>query len=84
MAARIIKRRGKKKGRRWTKARRAALSEKMRKLTGRGKLSPTLEAAVLVAKARDLVLGKIRGGSSPGDLDILVLQAHAVLSGAER
>jgi hypothetical protein len=75
---------GKKKGRRWSKARRAALSEKMRKQVGRGRLSPTLEAAVLVAKMNDIVLGRIRDNFAPGALEILVLQAHAILSTAER
>jgi hypothetical protein len=68
-----------KKGRKWSKARRAALSEKLRRTHGRVKLTPTLEAAVLVAKAYDLVMARLRGGTPPGPLEVLILQAHLVL-----
>lgn len=79
----LVKAVRKKKGRKWSKARRAALSEKMRKSHGRHRLTPTLEAAVLVSKMNDIVLGRIRDNFAPGPLEILVLQAHAVLTTVE-
>jgi hypothetical protein len=72
-----------KRGKRWSKARRAALAEKMRKSHGRGRLSPTLEAAVLVSKANDLVLREIVAGAKPTTLQLLILQAHLVLSAVD-
>jgi hypothetical protein len=69
-----------KRGKKWSKARRAALSEKMRRKVGKHRLSPTLEAAVLVSKAHDLMVKRIRAGAPPDALYSLVLGAHLALT----
>lgn len=67
-----------KKGRKWTKAQKAAASDRA---LGRARgLTTTQQATVLMIKARGLVLARIRRGDNPGELELLVLQAYAVLA----